>query len=160
MAQALLALGFDILGATGRNQLFLFFFLEPVLPGHGQLRQRLLHPYHALLVLRIGIDMGNAGVDNFYAEQTELLLLAQLLAVLVELLFNDETRCAVVAKTALFGAGLQDCSLRWVVVTLHAYFLAAGQVQAIAQLVFELGTKVAAVAGVVVVGAHEGGCGL
>ena len=61
---------------------------------------------------------------------------------------------------ALLGAGLEDRGLARQVAARAADFLALDQVQAVVELVLELGGKFAACAGIEVVGAHQRGGGL
>ena len=120
----------------------------------------MLYLDHALLVLRVGVDVGDACLDHFHAVFAELLLLAYRNALVVHDLFGDELADVVVAEHTLFSAGLQDCGLRGLVAARAANFLALDQVQSVIQLVFELGGKLAARTGIEVIRTHQRGGGL
>ncbi|MOA65697.1 hypothetical protein D3C78_1921750 [compost metagenome] len=63
--------------------------------------------------MRVGIDVGDARLDHFDPVLAELLLLAHGDALGVDHFLGDELAGAVVAKHALFGAGLEDGGLLW-----------------------------------------------
>ncbi len=160
VAQGFLALGLDFLLAAGGDQQLFLFFLQAVLPRHRQLGERLLDLDHALLVLRVGIDVGDPRFHHLDAELAELLLLAYRDALGIGDLLGDELAGVVVAERSLLGAGLEDRGLVRNGAARPADFLALDQVQAVVELVLELGGEFAAGSGVVVVGAHQRSGGL
>src|SRR3546814_13902815 len=68
---------------------------------------------------------------------------------------SDVCSSDLVAERTLLGAGLQDGGLARLMAAWAANFAALDQVQAIVELVFELGGEFAARAGIEIIGAHQ-----